>query len=128
MLPASEKRQPIIMSSELQQHLRGHLERLATNGETISYRQLATLAEIPAPRVIRRLTDLLEEIVHEDHATGITASVACLAVSQAIPAIPRAGYFMLLRELEIYSGPDEGPEAEAFHAACLKQVFERYSS
>jgi len=116
------------MSSELQQRLRGHLDTLARKGETISYRQLAILAEIPDPQVIRRLAHLLEEIIREDHAAGINASVAGLVVSQTKPLIPRAGYFMLLRELGLYSGPDEGAEAEVFHAACIEQVFERFSS
>jgi len=116
------------MSSELQQCLRSHLDTLARQGETISYRQLTILAEIPDPQVIRRLAHLLEEIIREDHTAGINASVAVLVVSQTKPLIPRAGYFMLLRELGLYSGPDEGAEAEAFHAACIEQVFERFSS
>lgn len=85
------------------------------------------LAEVPSPMVIRRLAQALEGIIREDHAAGIKASVACLAVSQASPAIPRAGFFMLLRELELYHGPDEGIEAEAFHADCIQQVFEAFS-
>ena len=116
------------MSSELQQRLRGHLDSLARQGETISYRQLAMLAEIPSPMVIRRLAQALEDVIRDDHAAGINPSVACLAVSQASPAIPRVGFFMLLRELGLYSGPDEGAKAEAFHAVCLEQVFERFSS
>jgi len=128
MLPASAKQRPIIMSTELQQRLRDHRESQAKKGETISYRQLAELAEIPSPQVIRQLTDLLENIIREDHTAGINASVASLAVSQAIPAIPRAGYFMLLREQGVYSGADEGEQAEAFHADCLQQVFTRFSS
>jgi len=116
------------MSNELLQHLRGHLDSLARQGETISYRQLSILVEISGPQVIRCLTDLLEEIIRADHAAGINASVASLAVSQAVPNIPRAGFFMLLRELGIYNGPDEGVEAAAYHADCVQQVFERFSS
>jgi len=116
------------MSTELQQRLRNHLESLAKKGETISYRQLAALADIPAPQVIRRLTGLLENIIRADHAAGIHVSVASLAVSQTVPTMPRAGYFMLLRELGLYSGPDEGEQAEAFHADCLQQIFTRFSS
>ncbi len=128
MLPASAEQRPIIMSIELQQRLRNHLESYARKGETISYRQLAELAEIPSPQVIRQLTDLLESIIREDHAAGIKSSVASLAVSQAVPAIPRAGYFILLRELGIYNGAVEGESAEAFHSNCLQQIFTRFSS
>jgi DNA-binding Lrp family transcriptional regulator len=116
------------MSTELQQRLRDHLESLAKKGETISYRQLAELAEIPTPQVIRHLTELLENIIREDHAESINASVASLAVSQAAPAMPRAGYFMLLRKLGVYSGPNEGEQAEVFHADCLQKIFTRFSS
>ena len=114
------------MKSELQQRLRSHLDGLARQGKTISYRQLAMLADIPSPMVIRRLARALETVIREDHAAGINPSVACLAVSQASPAIPRAGFFMLLRELELYNGPAEGSEAEAFHADCIQQVFEAF--
>lgn len=116
------------MSNELQQRLRNHLEALARSGNTISYRQLALLAEIPEPQVIRQLTSLLEAIMRTDHAAGINDSVASLAVSQAIPAIPRPGYFMLLRELDLYSGPDTGAKAAAFHTASVQRVFERFAS
>lgn len=116
------------MSNELQQRLRNHLEALARSGNTISYRQLALLAEIPEPQVIRQLTSLLEAIIRTDQAAGIDASVASLAVSQAVPVIPRPGYFMLLRELGLYSGPDTGPKAAAFHAAAVQRVFERFAS
>ncbi|MEH6358156.1 MAG: hypothetical protein V7745_04155 [Pseudomonadales bacterium] len=115
------------MNSELQKCLRGHLDSLARQGETISYRQLAMLAEVSSPMAIRRLALALEEVIREDDAAGIFPSVACLAVSQADPAIPRAGFFMLLRELDLYSGTDEGPEAEIFHADCVQQVFQRFS-
>lgn len=116
------------MSNELQQRLRNHLNTLARQRQTISYRQLAAAVDIPGPQVIRRLTDLLEDIIRDDHAAGITSSVAALAVSQAVPAIPRAGFFMLLRELGMYSGPNEGEQAAAFHASYLQQVFERFSA
>lgn len=118
---------PFTMSDNLKQRLRHQLERLARQQQTSSYRQLAAAAEIPGPQVIRRLTELLEQIIRDDHAAGVDSSIAALAISQAVPAIPRAGYFMLLRELGIYSGSDNGNQAAAFHQSCVQQVFERYT-
>ena len=115
------------MSSELQQCLRLHLESLAREGKIISYRQLAMLAQVPEPQVIRKVAESLEAIVREDHAAGIEASVACLVVSQTDSSIPRAGFFMLLRELGLYNGPDEGEAAAVFHADCVRRVCGRYS-
>lgn len=115
------------MNSELQQRLREHLEHLARRGEIISYRQLAILAEVPAPKVIRRLAQALEDIIREDYAAGIKTSVAGLVVSQTSSAMPRAGFFMLLRELGFYNGPDEGPVAQGFYADYLQEVFEAFS-
>lgn len=115
------------MSRELKQCLRLHLESLAREGKTISYRELAKLAGVPEPQVIRKVAEALEEIIREDNAACIEASIASLVVSQANPAIPRAGFFMLLRELGVYEGPDEGEEAAMFHADCVRGVFDRYS-
>jgi hypothetical protein len=115
------------MSNELQQRLRGYLGGLARQGETISYRQLAMLLEIPSPMAIRSLALALEDVIREDAAIGVFPSVACLAVSQANPTIPRAGFFILLRELDLYSGADEGSAAEIFHADCVQRVYQRFS-
>lgn len=115
------------MSRELPKCLRFHLESLAREGKTISYRELAMLAAVPEPKVIRKVAEALEEIIREDHEAGIETSIASLVVSQANPAIPRAGFFILLRELGIYAGPDEGEQAAAFHEDCIEKVYRRYS-
>ena len=112
----------------LSQRLCRLLESAARQHQTITYRALAEQADIPAPQSIRRLTELLETMIRSDHDQGINPSLACLAVSQTNPAIPRAGYFMLLNELGLYQGANEGNEAEAFHQQQLQQLFERYSA
>ncbi|WP_343560637.1 hypothetical protein [Kiloniella sp. b19] len=101
------------------------LQNLAEKRETASYRQLAIAAEIPGPQIIHKLTHLLEEILREDHEAGNWPSLAILAVSRTEPAIPRAGFFIFLREqLGLYSSKnDEGPDAEAFHAALLESLW-----
>jgi len=114
------------MNTELQRHLYEQLAALASQGQTISYRKLAEIADIPGPQVIRKLTSLLENIIRDDHAKGINASLAVLVVSQTTPAIPRPGYFMLLRELGSYDGPSDGDRAADFHAQQLQLVFARY--
>jgi hypothetical protein len=115
------------MASALKGRLRDNLEKLAQRRETMSYRALVQCTEVPGPQVIRRLTQALEDIIRDDLAAGIEESVACLAVSQAQPPIPRAGFFVLLRELGLYDGPDEGAKAATFHQHLTQKVFERYS-
>lgn len=115
------------MNRELPQCLRFHLENLARDGKTISYRELAILAAVTKPQVILKVAEALEEIIREDHVAGIETSIASLAVSHANPAIPRAGFFMLLRELGLYNGPDEGTQAAIFHTDYIAKVFKRYS-
>lgn len=124
------------MDHALLERIRRVLEQQARAGQTISYRALAIEAEVPGPQVIHRLTHALEEIQRQDCASGAhTAespslscpSLACLAVSRGHPLIPRPGFFILLRELGLYDGPDDGPQAEAFHADLLQRVRQSYA-
>ena len=112
----------------LKNKIRLVLQDFATKRETLNYRQLAIAAEIHGPQIIHKLTHLLEEILREDHEAGNWPSLAVLAVSRADPAIPRAGFFIFLRELGLYSSNDKGPDAEAFHAALLEELWECLSA
>ncbi|MEA1620083.1 hypothetical protein SOQ14_14355 [Erythrobacter sp. T5W1-R] len=49
--------------------------------------------------------------------------LASLVVSKARGGLPAPGYFVLLRELGLYAGPSEGPEAQAFHAGEVAACF-----
>ena len=91
-------------------------------GRTITYRDLAVLVPIPPPHTIHKLTLALEDLVREDHAAG-RPLLAALAVSRTGNGVPGRGFFQLLADLGRYAGPDQGPEAEAAHAAELARVF-----
>jgi hypothetical protein len=112
--------------------LRRELAACALAGETIAYRDLAQRIAFPGPHAIHRLTDLLEDLVREDHAAG-RPLLAAVAVSRAQRnvqgnGIPGRGFFQLLTELGRYQGPDQGPEAAACHARELAAALAEWSS
>ena len=86
------------MSARFKAHIRTVLNDCARNRQTISYRDLAHRAAIPAP--LRRLTDLLEDITCEDHTWGHWPTTVGLVVSQSPPTIPRAGFFHHLQKID----------------------------
>ncbi|MEX0923538.1 MAG: hypothetical protein WDZ84_12250 [Rhodovibrionaceae bacterium] len=99
----------------LQRELRRILESLARERTTITYRDLAGLAEVPPPQTIHKLAEALEATMRDDHAQG-RPLLAALVVSRGASGLPQRGFFELLRSLDRYEGPDSGPQAEAvFH-------------
>lgn len=90
------------------------ITRIARQGGTISYRDIADQADIPSPGRIQRVTTVLEELVRADHAAGRPLRAA-VAVSRAGDGLPGPGFFQLCREIEMYFGPDLGPQAKLFH-------------
>ena len=105
--------------ARLTEALRRELIACAKAGETVTYQDLAWRVPMPGPHAIHRLTDLLEDLVREDHAAG-RPLLAALAVSRAQRGMPGRGFFQLLAELGRYAGPDQGPEAAACHAGELR--------
>ncbi len=103
--------------------LRACLLPLALARQTITYQELALLAEVPPPQTIHKLTLTLEALAREDHAAG-RPLIAALAVSRTAGALPGRGFFQLLADLGRYDGPDRGPEAAAAHAAELQQAWD----
>lgn len=87
---------------------------IAAKGGTITYREIADLAEVPPPGRIRTVTDTLEEMIRADHAAGRPLRAA-VAVSRSGDGLPGAGFFQLCREIALYFGPDNGPQAALFH-------------
>jgi hypothetical protein len=108
--------------SDLERTIRETLRQIASQGETITYRDLAARAEVPPPHTIHTLTLLLEDLVREDHAAG-RPLLAAVAVSRAQAGVPGAGFFQLLSELGRYGGPDRGAEAAAVHADELQAAW-----
>ncbi len=112
------------MSTRFKAKIRTILQDCAHNRQTISYRELAHRAAIPAP--LRRLTDLLEDITDEDFAQGHWPTVVGLVVSQSPPAIPRPGFFLQLQKIGTHSPPHPtGSTAEQFHTAMLQEIWDK---
>jgi len=110
------------MADDFEARLRAVLTGVASRKETILYRDLAVLAEAPAPHRIHSLTLALEDVIRADHAAG-QPLLAAVAVGRGAEGIPGRGFFALLRELGRYGGPDRGPEAQAAHREELQRLF-----
>lgn len=108
---------------ELSHVVRACLMRLAAERQTASYHDLAVMAGVPPPHRIHRLTQLLENMIREDHAAGRPLLAAC-AVSRAQNGIPGPGFFQLLQTLGRYRGADRGAEAAACHEAELRVAWD----
>ncbi|WP_125911853.1 hypothetical protein [Kiloniella majae] len=115
------------MNDVMEQKIRAVLKNTAQKHQTISYRMLAIEAEIPGPQIIHKLTHKLEDIMRTDHSSG-ALSLAPLAVSRGEPAIPRSGFFILLRELGLYDGPDQGDEAIKKHDALREEIYSAFTT
>jgi hypothetical protein len=97
------------------------LEATARGGGTISYRDIADTAEIPSPRRIQTVTQMLEDRIRADHADG-RPLLAVVAVSRSGDGLPGAGFFHLCTEIGLYFGPDHGPQAKLFHTLELRRL------
>lgn len=102
---------------EIATALRPVLAAAARRGETITYRDLAVRAQVPAPHSIHKTTLALELIAREDHDAG-RPLLAAIAVGKA--GQPGPGFFQLLHDLGRYAGPDRGQEAADQHARELE--------
>jgi len=111
------------MADDFEHRLRKALTAVAARKETILYRDLAALAEAPAPHRIHSLTLALEDLIRADHAAG-RPLLGAVAVSRGPERVPGRGFFDLLRELGRYDGPDGGPAAQAVHRKELDALFE----
>jgi len=99
-------------ADSLLEHLRAELRLIAADRATVTYADLAVRAAAPPPHTIHRLTEALEDLVRED-ATAGWPLLAALAVSRGAAGMPGRGFFQLVRELGLYDGADNGPEAAA---------------
>lgn len=103
------------MSDEgLKESVREALIGLARCQRTVTYRDLAIMANVPPPHSIHRLTHLLEDLVREDVEAG-RPLLAALATSRSRERIPGRGFYCLIAALGLYDGPDDGPQAREYH-------------
>lgn len=96
------------------------LESLRQSGQTLSYADLAALAEIDAPQRIHKLTGWLENTMCADTNAGHPLRAA-LIISK-YRGIPAPGFFIHAKALGLYDGPTTGALAAEFHSACLKKL------
>ena len=101
------------------------LTERCTNRLVITYKDLAILLGIAPPHSIQQLVMLLESC-QEDDAVLQQPQIASVVVQKTGLNYPRAGYFQKLSSLGLYSGPDQGPEAQMWHQNELEKVFEHY--
>ena len=71
-------------------------------------------------------TEALEALMYENHAAG-EPLLSALAVSRGAAGLPQRGFFMALRALGRYEGPDQGPEAEAVFLEELELAWDYWA-
>lgn len=90
--------------------LRSVLLSAARSGRTLTYAELARQLALQPPHTIHR-TGLLLENLMRDQAAKREPQLASFVVSRARAGMPAPGFFMMMREMGLYDGPDTGTEA-----------------
>ena len=108
----------------LAEALAAELAALARRRETIGYGALARRLAIPGPGSIATLTRALEALMVED-ATAGRPFRAALCEGKLRGGLPAPGFFEAAQKLGRFSGPLDGPEAEAFVAGERTALFAR---
>lgn len=103
--------------------LRPFLERLAREGRTATYREVARALQVTPPQSIHQVTEALETTMAEDVAAH-RPLYAAVVVSRTRDGLPAPGFFAKARDLGRYDGPEQGAEAAAFHARELEAACE----
>ena len=86
------------------------LTHLARQRATVTYRELAQMADLAPPRTIHRTTEALEALMRENHDAG-EALLPALVVSRGASGLPQRGFFMTLRALGRYDAWDYWAES-----------------
>jgi len=107
------------VAPDIVEAVRRVLIRMAAHGGTITYRDLAIAAEVPAPHTIHKTTLALEVLARSDGAAG-RPLLSAVAVGKT--GRPRPGFFELLQEIGRHDGPTQGPPADATHDRELEAV------
>jgi hypothetical protein len=106
--------------------LRSALREQAKVGAPVAYGELARRLGLQPPHSIHRLTEALERLMEEDALAG-RPLLAALAASKAKRGLPGPGFFLKARQLGVFSGEADGPEADAFYAEALQRAIAYYS-
>lgn len=94
------------------------LQRIAFQGEPITYKALAEALELEPPNTIHQVTEALEWLMREDAAND-HPFIAALVISRARGGLPASGFFDIARDLGRFDGDPSGPDAAASYRAML---------
>lgn len=109
----------------MKDRLRQLLVDEARAGSLVTYREVAQRLDLRPPHTIQQVTAALERLMAEDAAAG-RPLLAALCVSRAQEGLPGRGFFIVARELGLFSGDPGGPEATDFHAAERRRASDHY--
>ena len=89
----------------------------------MTYAEVARQLELEPPRTIHKTALLLEALMRRHAAAGVP-QLASLVVSKARGGFPAPGYFVLLRELGLHHGDDDGQAARIWHMTEVQRCFD----
>ena len=103
-----------------------HLNYLMSIREIETYAKVAEYCEIPSPRKIRKLNELLVEITKEDIKEKKPLRSALIVSRIEITNgehIPNEDFFKLLKYYKIYCGKNDKVSVTNFHKKLIKDLF-----
>jgi len=103
---------------KLTRRLRAHLQALATKSLPITYQEAAKGMFLSPPNTIHQVTEVLEQLMAEDAATG-RPFIAAMVISKVRGGVPAPGFFDCAARLGRFTGDATGLEAWSFHAVEL---------
>ena len=103
-----------------------HLNYLMSIREIETYAKVAEYCEIPSPRKIRKLNELLLEITREDIKEKKPLRSALIVSKIEIingARIPNEDFFKLLKYHNIYRGKNDKISIAKFHERLIQDLF-----
>lgn len=121
--PTTHNTQPTVDTNAVRAVLRGY----ASTHSTLDYKTLTQQLGILPPQSIAKTTALLEAI-QEDDALLDQPQLVSVVIQKSGKPMPRAGYYLKLKELGLYRGDETGSSAQMWHQNELEKVFEYYAN
>ena len=113
------------LSQKYQKLILKTVNKLISNKQTCSYKDLATICNISPPFAIRKTMIFLEKTIRKDikNNNPIRASVIVSKVKVENQNIPSDFFFKICKENSIYDGSLNGKDAINFHKILLLKLF-----
>ena len=123
MSPAtSEQLAPLTPLTQWQMKTEVILTMLAEKAQLMSYDELATSVEVPAPHRIHKLTTYLESLIEEDVQKGVPIRAA--VIISKVRGIPAPGFFDKIAA----SGVAITTDPRIFHHSLLARLNPAFQS